>query len=601
MILALLLTIASGILTSGILFTHRRLVTFIATGLTLSGGWWLLLTLLAPALVTTSGDSSITLVAAVILLLGWGSQWRSFTAPGWQAPLVLRDELVPLLATALVCLGAIPVLLLNGWQGDQFVMHGFYHGDTTTFAALTQRSLLSAKLVNENVFAGNGPLEYPTLLHAGIAEVIRASGGNSVLTALPWLTIIGILASIPTLWLLWDLLVPAYAKGKKWLGVSGKVLPLALQLILPLYVLTLSWDRYIYPQSHFFLTGMFIVLAALLVSNTKTAGRPHYVSLSVAAALTLVLLLSNAVTGTAALVLLLAQNGIQVINIKRPPRLRAVHLVLAVAAVLVFLVATPGQGAIGLLPGLSYSASGDMLRLALPLLILLSALLMSEGKRPYLTAAVGGLSLLAVITYIFSGRDIVVANGSRFFYHAILIAFPVAAYPIVRVVMWVKRQLLHAGAPPGTKAGSWAFVLTVLFLMALPGLASGASAYDNLLFGEVSIVTTPHVEALNWIDTNAAANDAIIAHPDSPWLVPLFTGRSLLRTNYWLDPNDELTQHLNDAFAGDTAAQASVISHARRPDGQARYLLLQSTELVAWEKTVSEPVFNNQDVSIFEL
>ncbi|MAF80530.1 hypothetical protein CL628_00800 [bacterium] len=581
-------------MTSGILLTHRRLVTFLATGLTMAGGWWLLLSLLARTLGTGTAQPTIMLVASVILLVVWGVQWRSFKAPGWHTPLNLNEELVPLVATALVLLGAVPVLLFNGWQGDQFVMHGFYHGDTTTFASLTQRSLLSEQLVSENVFAGNGPLEYPTLLHAGIGDAIRSSGGSSVLAMLPWLTIIGILVSIPTLWLLWDLLVPAYTKGKKWLGISGKVLPLTLQLLLPLYVLTLSWDRYIYPQSHFFLTGLYIVLAVLLVSNTKASGRAHYVPLGVATILTLVLLLSNAVTGTAALVLLLAQNGIQVINIKRPPRLRAVHLILAVAAVLVFLIATPGQGAIGLLPGLSYTAAGDMLRLALPLLILVAALLMTEGRRPYLNAAVGGLSLLTVVTYIFSGRDIVVANSSRFFYHAILIAFPLAVYPIVRVVMWVKRQLLHTSTPTGTKAGSWAFVLAVLFLVALPGLASGASAYDNLLTGEVTIVTTPHVEALTWITTNTAPTDVVIAHPDSPWLIPLFTGRALLRTNYWLDPNDALTQQLNDAFAGDTDAQVSVA-------GEARYVLLQSTEVDDWANLPDEPVFSNRAVSIYGL
>jgi len=570
------------------------MVTFLATGLTLAAALWLQLSLLARIFEETVDAEVLFLLGSFSFLIALLLRWRSFSIPWWHSPVNVHDELVPLFATALVVLGTVPVLLANGWQGGQFILRGFFHGDTTTFVSLTQRSLLEDGLVSQNVFAGNGSLEYPTLLHAGMADFLTATGNTDVLIVLPWLTIIGVLITVPVFWLLWDAIMPSQKKNEPWLGLRSLLMPILLQFAAPMYVLTMSWDRYIYPQTHFFLTGMFVVLASLLYSHARSVGPKQYVALCAATIITFVLMLSNAVTGTAAMVVLLAYLGMGMLDNGKSLQARVVGLVVSTLLLLVFIVATPGQGAISLVPGLSYTAANDMLRLLGPLLLVVAGLLTNAQRREFLVTSIGGLSILAFIAYIFSSRDIVVANSSRFFYHAILIGFPLAVFPLVRMSFWLKQQLLHSSQSLVSRMGSWGVVVAVILLGLLPGLTGGAVAYDNLLFGETTVVVQDQAAALAWIADNTAASDIFVASPDSPWLIPLFTGRALLRTNYWLDAKDSVTEEVNRAFAGDVTAQAGVIA-------KAQYLVLPTEDLGRWSNQGGSAVFSNEALTIFSL
>ena len=593
-IIAFILVLVAGILATGSLFEHRRLTTFLASGLGLSWSFWLLLTLLARSISGGETSEAVFMVGAILLLIPWLYHWRDIRVPGVHSKVRLFDELVPIVMTGLVLVGAVPVLMNNGWQGDEFVMHGFYNGDTTTFGALTQRSLLTQGLVQENVFSGNGPLEYPTLLHASVAELMRAVGLTDLLPSLSLLTVVTIIVTVPTLWLLWDSVVPPVVAGKRWQGLANNALPKILQFALPAYVLALSWDAYIYPQSHFFLSAPFVLLAALLLTNERAVGRRHYVALCTGLVIALVLLLSNAVTGTVAMVAIIAQSLVHATSSKRTVPARATHMLAALFIIIVFFVATPGEGAISYVPGVSYTAAGEMLQLALPLLLVVAGLMLVPERSQVLSASVGLVTLLALVTYFFSARDIVVENASRFFYHAIVIGFPMTVHPLARLLVWFQRALHNSSQPLGGKIGIYAMALGSILLLALPPLASGASAYDNLLFQNETVVMTNEIAAHRWLAGNTSPTDIVAVHPDGPWNVPLFTGRSVLRTNYWLDADDDVTALLNSAFAGDADAQAAI-------SAEAQYLLLSGAQLEVWNRSSDDSVFTNDEFSIFAL
>jgi len=74
----------------------------------------------------------------------------------------------------------------------------------------------------------------------------------------------------------------------------------------------------------------------------------------------------------------------------------------------------------------------------------------------------------------------------------------------------------------------------------------------------------------------------------------LFTGRALLRADYWLSPQDELSRQVTAAFAGNGAAQKVVLK-------QADYLLLPRDEQGLWKLPIYDQVFSNTAVNIYRL
>ncbi len=600
MTLLLVILAASSLIAAGIIFKHKRLFSFIASALIIFEAHWLLLTIIDRTIALASKTSNIYLGGSIILLLFWMAQWRLWTFPRWLNFKDVIKDIGPGLILVVVLASAAGISFANGWQPDgTFITHGFFNGDTATFTSLVQKSMGSVGLVNNNPFAGNGYLEYPTLLHAGVAEFLTAVLPSAILGSgwfafLPLMNYVFILASVPLLFLLWDVAIPEPSEAwQAWLGTKSRLKANFLQTIIVLYILSLSWESFVYPQGHFFLMGLFFLLVALLLKSQNARGAQHWLLIGLAQVITLELLMSNAVTGTAAVVLttsfwLLGSNSKKL----QVPE-RALSLLAALFWIGLFLVNVPGESAFGR-PGFSYTAALDMLRLAPVLLLIFIGLLQNVSKHTLMAVMVTALVSVSYITFIFSSRDIIVANASRFLYHAILVGFPLAIYPLTRGIWWLRRELLQTSHTLAELITGWAVVTAVAGFYLLPALASVASTFDNLLWQDEQRISSLEQGALQWINNNTSADAIFLASPDAPWSIPIFTGRAIVRTNYWLSPKDALLDDIRLAYTGNSTAQKKVQS-------EADYLYLRAQDKNWKIYPATQPVFKSAAVTIWKL
>lgn len=596
MILSGILTLAAALVGARVLVPQQRWLTLGATAVILAQAQWLFLTLGARTIGAGLPVDAVVSGGALVLLLLWAAAWRTRPPlPSLTRRTLVKDCLILLVLVPVIASAAL-IASRNGFQGDTWITHGFYNGDTVTFAALVERSLHTTTLVDENPFAANGPLEYPTLLHAGVANVLQLINQTDDWFRLwPLFTYLQIISTIPLLFLLTDVLVPEPTSvTKRWLGIPSRRLINLLQTGLVVAVMTLSWDNYTFPQSHFFLTGIFLLQIIVLQVSQRLSGKAQLLPIVVGTVLAGVLVGANAVTGTAAIVCLIAAYALRALEKQRPVPERAAWAIGVLVILGLFLQFTPGNGAIGIMPGFSYTATLDLTLLALPLVIIGGALLWHLARYPFIAASVAGMMLLAAITFFFSERDLIIANASRFYYHALLASFPLAIYPLIRAGIWTRRELLHTTHSLGTRLSAWTLTGTVVLLLTLPSLASIASTHDNLLFKDEQVVSESHRQALTWIKEHTAPDAVILAQPDTPWAVPLFTGRALVRTNFWHSPEDLLAADVTAAFNGNRAAQEKVID-------QAQYLLLEGDEHAAWEPLHFRPVFTAGNISLYDL
>src|SRR6185436_6408361 len=142
-----------------------------------------------------------------------------------------------------------------------WILHGFYNGDTVTFVSLVQKSLLNPDTLPTNPFAAQTALEYPTLLHQSMAGFLRMWGmGLDWIYFLPTLTYIWICLTVSMMFLWWDILLPEPKDNLRlWLGVPKRWMILLGQVVVSFLVMSLSFDAFVYPQSHFFLFGLFLL------------------------------------------------------------------------------------------------------------------------------------------------------------------------------------------------------------------------------------------------------------------------------------------------------------------------------------------------------
>lgn len=490
MIGQVLLLVFVSLLGSGIAFRHRGILTYLATTGVLWEAQWLLLTLLGHHYV----------IGGILLLLAWLTQYKKFTFPR-----VSSTDVPIAIVTGIVLTAAGLIFQFNSFGPGEWVMHGFFNGDTATLIAITEKAKLTHGLVSENPFAGNGPLEYPSLLHAGLASL------NFQPEYLPLITYVQIILTVPIFFLLFE-------QKNIWLE-AGVVL----------YVLALSWESYVYPQGHFFLMGTFVLMASLLL-------KPTLPQLGTAVILGIVLLFSNAVTGTAAVLLKIAYDGLQGLRrgISRFERLGWGIGVLF--WIILFLLFTPGNGSLGAIPGFSYTAAAEIGRLAPVLILVLIGIFLNYERRLFTSVAGLGLMGLALTMFIFSTRDIVIENASRFFYHAVLIAFPLAIVPLTRIYYWFRREFLLSSRTGVEKMIGWGAVIIFLAIFLLPAGASVVSTHDNLMFKDEQIITQAMFEQAEVIKKNTPLDAAISGSPDPPFWIPMLTGRALERTNFWLSP-----------------------------------------------------------------
>ena len=618
---AIFILAASSLIASGVLFRHMRMFTFIAAACVLFEAAWLLLTCIDRVLLPQAESWLVFtlggLLGAAILL----RRVKLFRLPYQVAPRSGRRDMVVFLVMLPAVVSAWMILEHNGFTaGGSWVTHGFYNGDTMTFLSLVQRSFLTESLVTTNPFAGGGELEYPTLLHAGVAEFIMALGGSvgsGWLHFLPLLVYVQILATIPLFFLVWDVMYPEKLDHELWLGVPRRWPVLVAQADIVLLVMSYSWDSFVFIQSHFLLTGIFLLMGALIAQK--------HMWLANAAAL--ILMLSNAVTGTAAVAVAVIVLGTVFFNDAKTALARAGAIFGIAVWIGLFLWATPGNAAFGM-PGFSYTAAEQMTRMAPLVIALFVGVVLGIERQRLLVAITSGLSALTFLVFFVSTREIVVENAERFFYHAILLGFPLLLLPAIRLYYFIRRLLVYTTLSFPQRAGGWVAVGGACIVLILPGAASAGRTLDSLLHSDERSVSFSSREGMWWLAEHADANAVVLASPDSPWEIPLFSGLALLRADYWLGDEDELLDLVMSAFQSEGIAYKRTVLERdnvglipreeaiARISGclfdeefvgarwcqdlqQADYVLLKQDELPAWALSRDAIVFTNTHTTIY--
>ncbi len=547
---------------------------------------WLVLTI-ADRMVWSNWPSIYVygIGTVLFLLIGFWNRKK------WRLPEVLiktwKKEVPVVLVTSLVFLGAIIVLSRNGWVNGGWIAHGYYNGDTATLSALVNGSLMEQGLFDRNPFSYSPGLEYPTLLHGGLATLVLVMGlADNWLIILPWLVLGQVLITIPLLFWGYDRMFAQHLNSRMMLILTG---------LMAIYVIGTSWDNFVYPQSHFFLTGIFLGLVGLLNRVQSNKDKLTLWQWGLAAVFALVLLLSNAVTGTAALGLICASYGMQALNSQNSKVIRWVYVLGIGLWLVIFLKFTPGEGGIAIVPQFSYTAALDAMKLA-PLIIITSlGSALYFRQKPILVGLGVTLVLLGLVSFIFSERELVIANASRFWYHAVLLLWPMTVGVFEKVIkgwvgIWIsfkKERIMQLIWLAGG--------LSIVMIMLMPVGASMATTMDSLLFQDEKRVSREEIQALRWIKDQTAESAIFLQNPDSFWSIPMFTGRTVVRTkDYWLSVNDELLAEIQLAFAGNIESQARVCK-------QADFILLSQDEYQVWENFLQkqDAVFFNNEVGIW--
>jgi hypothetical protein len=586
-----------GLIASAALFRHQRLLTFVAAAAALCEAAFLLAgfihRIFLPAIAVDQfyTFASFLVVAAALLFI---RQVQLVSIFSWRR---FFSDLVILPVVGITLASACIISSANYQQGSAWVTHGFFNGDTLTLVSLAQRSTLQPGLLAQNPLAANGSLEYPTLLHGTIADLLQLSHAPwNWFSSLPLYTFIQIAIIVPLFFLLWDIALPEPKQPwQMWLGISSRTVILIIQALIVLGVMMLSWDNFIYPQSHFFLFAIFLMGLAALAVSSSNSGKSQWPPFMVGAICFLLLYVANAVTGTAALALLAVLCLIRVTTISLPIFQRIIYLILFISCAVWFFAWTPGQSDFGHLK-FSYVAAYDMLRLSPIVLFVLIAGWITKGRQKFLALGAIALTGMSVALFFLSGRNIIVENASRFLYHAIVVGFPLTLPLILQAYFWLRRQLQFTTQTwLETLFGYAATVIAFILFAVIPAGGAVISAHDNLTYNDTQRVDSSTIEALHWLYDNTPAAAVIVASPQPPWSVPFFTGRSLLRlSDYWLSPQDETLNMLKAAFTGDKKAQAGIVT-------QGDYLLLQHHEETLWGKITYPKVFSNDTVAIYNL
>jgi hypothetical protein len=589
----LLLFLASALIGSGVLFHHKRVLTYIA----LAGALFEAEMLLTTFLYRTTGHSlngpTFFLVAGIIFTTLWIACYRWWKSP-YSIPGSGKRDVYVGIALLIVFASAYPIISSNGFVGDEFVMHGFYNGDVATFASLVQKSFNTSRLVSENPFSANGSLEYPTLLHGTVSDFFSLLGiGKDWLRYIGLMTYVQIFLTIPLFFLLWDTVYPEPKNpAEKWFGLISRSHVYFLQLLLTLVAISLSFDSFVYPQSHFFLIGVFLASIALLAKASTLQGREQLLPLITGFSFALVLLMANTVTGTVAAALIGILCFVRIFDRKRPVPERVLFLLIALLVAFAMKQASDGRTAFNHIH-FSVSSAGDMVRAGLPTLFILGAALYSLSRKQYIAIAASAVSLLGFIVFFLSDRNIVTENASRFLYHSFLIGFVLLLPLIIQALYWIKRELLATNRPMSELISGWALVVCAALILVLPIGISTGNTYINLLRNGEQRISTSTRLALWWIDDHTPANAVIITNPNEPFSVPIFTGRAMLRAkDYWLSQDDNVVENLKKAYAGDKSAQQEVLSLGS-------FLFLTKEDAKNWDTTKLQKVSDTGDALVY--
>lgn len=591
----LVLFLASALIGSGILFHHKRLLTYIALAGVLFEGQLLLTTFLHRTILSGINGYTFFLIAGVVYTTLWLTFYKKWKSPYAIPGSGLRDAYVGI-ALVIVFAAAYPIISRNGFQGEDFVMRGFYNGDVVTFASLVQKSFDTILLVQSNPFSGNGTLEYPTLLHGTVADFFTLLGiGKDWLRFLHLMVYVQIFLTIPLFFLIWDVAYPEPGQpAEKWFGVRSRNYIYALQACIALFAIGLSFDSFSYPQSHFFLGGLFLATIALFIQTAAATGLSQIIPAVSGFALASMLLFSNTVTGTAAA----ASAGVvclmRIFDKKRSISERALFLTLGLGVIFLMKNASTGRTALNSLH-FSVSSAMDMTRSGLTALLVLGASLYSLGRKQYLSITTSAVSILGFIIFFLSDRNIVTENASRFLYHGFLIGFPLLLPISVQAIYFIRRELFLTTRSASEKIGGYFAVLCIIGIGVLPIGISVGNTYLSLLRGEERRISLNDRTIFWWIDDNTKGDDIIITNPEEPYALPLFTGRSMLRAkDYWLSQDDETANNLIKAYEGDKLAQQKTLQ-------EGSHIILRKDDLPKWDISAFEKMISTGDATVYKL
>lgn len=488
------------------------------------------------------------LLGALAAFILWRTRWPRILC-GWT-----RGDVIFLLALFPVLGSTWAVATTNGfvrtpYGGEAFLARGFVNGDTMTLFTLVNASALrpGGALLRENPFAGNGPLEYPTLLHRALADILKATGGD--ITRVAWWLIVPVLFGTVAVSVL---SVSAIFRGHR-VPVWGVLLLLAAY--------GSTWESFTYPQSHTFLTGLFFLFLLLLVLRDQSGRVLERRTLRWAiGTLAVVLLFSNAVLGTAAVAVAVGSNVLQFFNRNWPWRDRVSGLIGSAILLVLFFLFPPGTGSLGTL-NVAYTAVPQFLTAALPALVVLWALWDTAWlhRSPSLLAAAVLLPTLAVVTLGFSSRDIVAENSPRFLFLLVLVGWPAVIPVVQRLGDWWWRQVRHVEHTLQELTVLWGGGAFMLLVLLLPTAASVAGTLDVLVRKPPLTVSADELEAFAWVRNETAPDAVFLRAPEglfesavvAPLALPAFTGRAQLRSEYWLSPDDDVLAGVRALFRGE--------------------------------------------------
>lgn len=431
---------------------------------------------------------------------------------------------------------------------EQVFLRGYHNGDTATLFALTLRAQQEGTLSRANPFAAGASLEYPTLLHGTIGILLSTVDGDITRIAW-WLVPFAVFGALAVLAVLARRMIPGMSPW--WVG------------IVLAWVLAFSVEAYIYPQSHTFLMGPFVACMLCLFLAERERGSRRWTLWCAGILTALVLIFSNAILGTAALAVVLLSA---VFAFHRQTMQERIASVVAHGTLLfLFFLFPPGNGGLGGL-NVPYTIFPDVFMIAVPvfMIIFLIRRHLEFASLSTVRAIALGLPLLTVITMFFSRRGIVAENAARFLSLTLLVLWP-ASVPWLQDIIQDLRKHVRLTNPIAIVC-----ILFGCFIVLLPPAVSIARAAESLLLSKPSVVTADDLSAFRWIRENTAPSAVFVRVPgrtDSAALaLPMFTGRSLLRSDFWLSPDDALAE-----------TQRQALATGRVNDLPADYLFCEST------------------------